>query len=567
MKPKTGIINIVALCCFLIVNQVGFSQGLNTEIGYNANYGQSPKDIACSNEFTYLVRNQNYSSFFTGCFIDKIDTTGNIIWSFDVFPVFAEVYDAQRIIISENGEIYISGYGVPTCDVGMDCFSFIQKIDANGITEWTSFFPTYYCYSIEITGLTLNSSQNPIFNYVDYTGSHVLELNADNGEILETLDISPEQIEGFSESSNYQLIGFKQDSLYGFDTNGNVISEIYFNTNISNVIERNDSLLVLTSDSIYWFNNNLELLLGTSVSDYANYSNLKIINGEIKIISSNLEGIDLLTLNNQFDLLDFININVGLSEINYKDFSQSHLSIGDNFPLTMFTSIRYIDYSLQSNHNEIVNTTDIGIVDIIENDVLVVPESETSDVYTINHDISVLIKNFGPNDLNNCRINRFISWWICSPIFYTQTFYNLNLAPNDSIWINLGWISEMAANYPSDTAIVNFCAYTSHPNYVTDLNISNDEDCKDFLVVLVGVEEQEDLSFKLFPNPTNNFVTIESIYKTGLYYSVYNTYGVFISKGITINKMIDLSSLSPGLYFINLSMDNKNFIIKKVFVH
>ena len=124
-------------------------------------------------------------------------------------------------------------------------------------------------------------------------------------------------------------------------------------------------------------------------------------------------------------------------------------------------------------------------------------------VYRVKLEATALIKNYGSNVLNSCRVNHFItSSTICNHVVYTKQFENLNLAPGDSMWIPLGLIHE-ALNYFSDSVIkMNICIYSSFPNSKTDLNVSNDNYCEDVVFGYVGIENSELVDFLLFPNPT-----------------------------------------------------------------
>ena len=70
--------------------------------------------------------------------------------------------------------------------------------------------------------------------------------------------------------------------------------------------------------------------------------------------------------------------------------------------------------------------------------------------------------------------------------------------------------------------------------------------------------------FLIFPNPTNNFITVELKESTNYICTIIDTYGKKI-KDIKINGKsieIDCKDLSSGLYFIKVENQNTNYISK-----
>ncbi|MCB8994676.1 MAG: T9SS type A sorting domain-containing protein [Bacteroidales bacterium] len=68
--------------------------------------------------------------------------------------------------------------------------------------------------------------------------------------------------------------------------------------------------------------------------------------------------------------------------------------------------------------------------------------------------------------------------------------------------------------------------------------------------------------FDIYPNPATNFIIINSKYLSGSLYEVYNAHGDICLKGILDSENVDISSLSPGIYFIKIG--NYNFKIVKI---
>jgi hypothetical protein len=65
----------------------------------------------------------------------------------------------------------------------------------------------------------------------------------------------------------------------------------------------------------------------------------------------------------------------------------------------------------------------------------------------------------------------------------------------------------------------------------------------------------DNLSFKIFPNPANNILTIQSKMPVENV-KIYTAQGVLVNEVFTNN--IDLSGLSAGIYFVEVTVDGKS---------
>ena len=73
-----------------------------------------------------------------------------------------------------------------------------------------------------------------------------------------------------------------------------------------------------------------------------------------------------------------------------------------------------------------------------------------------------------------------------------------------------------------------------------------------------------DIDFEIYPNPSSDFLTIKSYFKTNLNYSVYSSIGKLVINGKldNLNNIIDIYDFEPQLYI--LKIDGKSYkIIKK----
>ena len=255
------------------------------------------------------------------------------------------------------------GFGMTTCDVGQHCFWFIQKFDANGVLQWTNAWKEFTCtFSTQLTGLSLTANNELLVNYLDSASISKVYKIDNSGFLIDSVQKTMTKRNGFCELPGYDFITYEGDSLYAFDTSGNIPAVIGFTNTIQNISSVNDSLYVLTTDSIFIFDNNLNGLQGSGVTGYSQFSHLKSSNNKMNFVSSGTNGLALLELNNQLQLQNTTSIPVASDSVTHMDYSDSHFSVAHDFPLTLHHTLRYTDYSINSTQSAPVYNSDIGAV-------------------------------------------------------------------------------------------------------------------------------------------------------------------------------------------------------------
>ena len=75
-------------------------------------------------------------------------------------------------------------------------------------------------------------------------------------------------------------------------------------------------------------------------------------------------------------------------------------------------------------------------------------------------------------------------------------------------------------------------------------------------------------SFRVIPNPTSTFFTIETDTKKQFDYTIYDLTGSVVTKGSTFSESrIHVTSLTSGMYFVGMDDGLKNYPLQKLFVH
>ena len=98
--------------------------------------------------------------------------------------------------------------------------------------------------------------------------------------------------------------------------------------------------------------------------------------------------------------------------------------------------------------------------------------------------------------------------------------------------------------------------YFNHPNY---------QDC--YVNITLGIENQEEISLNIFPNPVSSILTIESSQTLSNDIEIYDVNGKLIKTvkdyGNTI--IIDVSAFENGIYFLNSEIGERK-IVRKVLI-
>ena len=128
--------------------------------------------------------------------------------------------------------------------------------------------------------------------------------------------------------------------------------------------------------------------------------------------------------------------------------------------------------------------------------------------------------------------------------------------------INVNFVSDTIPEY--EEFIELFILYTG------DAFAGCNQSCKVLINDLtVGVNEHnEDLDFKIYPNPTNGIFTISQNNTNKTEIEIYNMLGILIYKTLTINKhtIIDLSNQPKGIYIVHAIDNNRIVTNKKVVI-
>lgn len=498
-----------------IMGHLGFPQGLNFEFGLNPSYDQLPSAVVSTTQSTWLVFESIALSGWGGNpQLLKVDTLGVVEWNVSVVPDLGGYYPettwVNYMIPTPDNGVIIAGKMMLGCDFG-PLAGFVHKYDSQGQLEWDQVFDDQQqSGSTDLTGLYIDDQGNTTFNLAfsqswpyDSTHSELLTVSS-SGVLQDTLVVNPFGLQGFEKLGAFQLIAFKDDSLFGFGASGITIGSWAASSNIQNVITVNtDTLVVLTADSIFLFDDSLTMLNSNAFGGYSMYSNLKLRSNGVRFISSDVVQQHVLSVNFELQLQDVNSIPVTLDIDDRKDFSDTHFSAAQRFSLISFHSVRLMDFSMIDQNDNYENELDVGVssIQVYQTDPHLHPP--TNNIYSFNYDVGVMIQNNSPDTIRSVRLNCRRGWTAaCNATVFSQNYSGLAIPPGDSLLIDVGWIG-MSTGVPYDPNVGNqFCVYSSHPNGQTDLNITNDSHCELGYSGPVGLEDLQAVKVQAFPNPT-----------------------------------------------------------------
>ena len=546
-----------------------FAQGLNTELGHNPELHQYPTSLAATDDYSYVSWFYSGGVFTSLSYLDKIDTNGNVIWSSQVNPYpgeYTRVYDVE---ISETGGAYVAGHIWTTCDVSNNCKSFIQKFEPDGTADWSLVFNDEWCWVNDVQLSFVDDTLLMLGQSYSGDSTKIMRVLT-NAAFVDSMTIGINDIVEFDQFGNSEFIavGNIANDIYRFDVNGNLVGNADPGGPIVDFSKRNDTLFCITDQEVIILDTVFNVMDQATITGHGSLDQIRTDLGGIRFLGHHTNAIDYVELDEQLQEVNSTSSALDNTHQIFADFTDSHLGVAQKIDLTNGSTVRILDYSLHDPTDSLINYTDAGIVDVEMNAFNIGPFGPPG-IYTVNMYNTVLVKNYGPNVLNSVKINRWYSIWLCNDIYYTEEFDSLNIAPGDSLWIDVGWSGNHTYAYATpipDTLTSNICFFTSYPNRITDMNVSNDRGCREHVIGFSGMDEFK-IQASIYPNPSNGSFQISLSEFVDAQFIVNDLAGktLFYQKANTNNLTIDLADLAEGIYFLTiLTSDNQHLHTEKI---
>ena len=155
---------------------------------------------------------------------------------------------------------------------------------------------------------------------------------------------------------------------------------------------------------------------------------------------------------------------------------------------------------------------------------------------------------------------------------YTSTVNGLTVNFTDTSSGAISWFWDFGdgttSNLQSPTHTYATSGNYTVSLYVENLNKSWDEINRSISLSTMGLADNANSFFKLYPNPSQNDVTISlSNSSSEIKYQIFDFSGKIVRENLIQNCIeftIDISDLAKGLYIVKLNNDENNFIRKLI---
>ncbi len=489
------------------------AQGLNVELGFNNQILQRASPVCNFNGETYFVRYEGVPGFsLPKHTLSKHDTLGNLLWQKEVefdsviinHPEFGGNVPRQTLkLLADSSGLYLLAYSPRDCDIVNPVTIFIDKFSHNGNKLWTYFriTQTNGINSNDLEnamGLSLNENGNLLIHH-NYIGNNkIVSINSVDGIKNDSLNIEFNSLSAILQDSHSGYLVAEENNLMSIDSNGVVTQTFSFSQRITGLAYTGDYYIALLGDSMVTINEALTEFTYFHDPNYLEIQKIKIINNQVWLSARSADTTYILnfSLSGGFELIQSIPREIQLNNFDASsfegvyDFDQHHITFVEPYQLVDLTSIRYLDYSLKAPEEFLRIDSDAGVVGIELTDVDI---TYSTNLIGIELDGKVCVKNFGENPINRVRINKFhySNFITCTFEAFSQEFTNINILPNDTAWFycdklyrGSGFYSPSVDGNPIN---LNLCVYSSHPNNLVDLNVSNDEGCEFFVLGFHGI--------------------------------------------------------------------------------
>ena len=181
--------------------------------------------------------------------------------------------------------------------------------------------------------------------------------------------------------------------------------------------------------------------------------------------------------------------------------------------------------------------------------------------------MNVKVANYGIDTVKSFYLNHYSRDFLCLVLLHNKS--NVVLAPGQSTVVSTGtfYIATIPTNslgLPISPTL-NVCVFTTLPNSLNDMNVSNDAACLATPINLglnsnTGVER-----LSLFPNPFKDEIQITGDYNVAQI-RVMNSLGNEVIKAKLIqeeSQSLTLSDLITGMYFIEVKTE-KGTVVRKI---
>lgn len=553
----------------LVFGIVGYSQELQYELSFNNGIQNEISNVSSGSTYFYGLLHENGSHDNLGTYFIRLDTNMTIpIVKTQIDPTpnsYSVITD-----MTQGYGFYITSHAMSGCDVLEGCSASLQRVSYSGIQDWIITYPDSLCENYQFGG-TISNDLNSIYtNYYNENNSFLLHFDI-NGYMLDSVRLNDTLVglTTIQENRESDVVVAKGNVVYLINRLTGAIEHFNaLNGEIKHFAKNynSDRLFVVTTNELYEVSDTSLTILNTANLGYDNYSvsnEDRLYSSDI-IISKQADRLIQLKLDLNLQVLDSLVIPIDASMTDYLALNGlGRTYVIAKHQLSEYYSARLLSYNQSDNRPETLTRTDAGIVNVRIKEKKIKEEQAGSHIYDLKLNVDVLVKNFGTNELNSVRITHIQGGGICEVGYYQNLFDSLNIMPGDSLWINLGWAGGDYNYFGNDSVRYNFCAFTSDVNKLADLNVDNDDVCKEFVYVTTEIAENASKKtvFNVYPNPATNTLNFEGVNLSDV--EIYNVEGRLVKQVVKPKQAVRITELLPGYYYIKATTNNGELRMSK----
>ncbi len=487
----------------------------------------------------------------TKSFVQKFDASGELIWEYDTG--WGTV--ARDMLVTEDNRIVLFSSEV-YCDYieSTDVTILILDEDANQQSEHVIGLTDIMGLPPEIKACS-NHSNWYIGAYTQYSQSHIIAYNEVQGFLWSSpVDLSP--ISHMAPLGNH-IVALGASELVVLDSTGVVLESISFSGPIKALEASTQGLFVVLPDAVMLLSH--ELTWNEIQTDLEE-------TGPPYFILHDTETIHFLykqavhVLDTNFNHLYSVEKDSlpGFDARHASMNTQGYAVVGSRYVTTTWldwvqTSYPYEASTAVLQHIPITGHTDSNITDAA------LRHLELFNYQPNNHSVlaGFYLVNEGNIQLDSVQVNFVgnLNSISCHLLTAAQNYYDLGLAPGDSIWLEMTGIQYQYpfGLTPADSGKVEYCIYAAQPNRLYDRDSDNDHVCALYDTTL-GISELARPNISLYPNPARSTVQwfCEDCHTVaGLeVYSISGNMVMEVAASDFNTGIFDVSTLESGVYLV-----------------
>lgn len=460
-------------------------------------------------------------------------------------------YRACDFISTQNDFIYTAGYDINQDDVVGDDQIVLSKYNAEGLEIFSLRYPSEdtYDYYWEFKPTSLNITEDG--KILISSNISVIKSDIDGVSIKETFIKADSDIEAINSINSLSYLIHTQSSIYKSDSAFVLLDSISFTENINKTLIINDTIYTLFSTYLLRMDTSLTLIDTLIRASEFEFQKMEFYGGNIWIKGNDLDSIKLLNIKNSISI-DTLTFELLADVREFIVANNNYTFIGNSFS----NQIAVYNYNTSDIGSINPNLPDLTIVDFnidsIIIDYITLPETTFAYGYSFNTELT--IKNSGTDTLNTFSIYLDLNGGMnCAQNYLYQKFTDLEILPNQLYTVNL------RRAYQEGVQANELCFECLAPNSELETDITNNSLCKKF--VITDIENKTQLNFIVYPNPTKDFLYIESPNFELKIIELTDMNGRLLIKRAASEQKIkfEIGNLKSGIYILKInSIDNSD---------